>query len=139
MLRGQTISNIGLEWSSRDSGNALNWAVSLPPGSEQTAVIRSIYQIWSATQFNGARASLERLNSIHRDQALVGIIQERLNTSATQAADLGLLVSDFQTRSQLLDSVSQRWGRSNPTAAASWLETSRIPANLRDALKSRIP
>lgn len=139
VLRGQTISNIGLQWSFRDPANALNWAVSLPPGSEQTAAIRSIYQVWSATQFNGARASLERLNSLQRDQALVGIIHERMNTSATQAADLGLLVSDFQTRSELLDSVFQRWGRSNPAAAASWLETSRIPANLRDALKSRIP
>jgi hypothetical protein len=139
VLRGQTISNIGLQWSSRDPANALNWAVSLPPGSEQTAAIRSIYQVWSATQFNGARASLERLNSLQRDQALVGIIHERMNTSAAQAADLGLMVSDSPTRSELLGSVFQRWGRSNPAAAASWLETSPIPANLREALKSRIP
>lgn len=139
VLRGQTISNIGLQWSSRDPENALNWAVSLPPGSEQTAAIRSVYQVWSATQFNGARASLERLNSIQRDEALVGIIHERMNTSAAQAADLGLMVSDSQTRSELLGSVFQRWGRSNPAAAASWLETSPIPANLREALKSRIP
>jgi hypothetical protein len=139
VLRGQTISNIGLQWSSRDPENALNWAVSLPPGSEQTAAIRSVYQVWSATQFNGAKASLERLNSIQRDDALVGIIHERMNTSVAQAADLGLMVSDSQTRSELLGSVFQRWGRSNPAAAASWLETSPIPANLREALKSRIP
>jgi hypothetical protein len=139
VLRGQTISNIGLQWSSRDPENALNWAVSLPPGSEQTAAIRSVYQVWSATQFNGAKASLERLNSIQRDDALVGIIHERMNTSVAQAADLGLMVSDSQKRSELLGSVFQRWGRSNPAAAASWLETSRIPANLREVLKSRIP
>jgi hypothetical protein len=139
VLRGQTISNIGLQWSSRDPENALNWAVSLPPGSEQTAAIRSVYQVWSATQFNGSKASLERLNSIQRDDALVGIIHERMNTSVAQAADLGLMVSDSQTRSELLDSVFQRWGRSNPAAAASWLETSPIPANLREVLKSRIP
>ena len=139
VLRGQTISNIGLQWSSRDPENALNWAVSLPPGSEQTAAIRSVYQVWSATQFNRAKASLERLNSIQRDEALVGIIHERMNTSVAQAADLGLMVSDSQTRSELLDSVLQRWGRSNPAAAASWLETSQIPATLREALRSRIP
>ena len=139
VLRGQTISNIGLQWSSRDPEKALDWAVSLPAGSEQTAAIRSVYQVWSATQFNGAKASLERLGSIQRDQALVGIIHDRMNTSVAQAADLGLMVSDSQTRSELLDSIFQRWGRSNPAAAASWLETSRIPANLREALKSRIP
>jgi hypothetical protein len=139
VLRGQTISNIGLQWSSREPENALNWAVSLPPGSEQTAAIRSVYQVWSATQFNGARASLERLNSIQRDEALVGIIHERMNTSVAQAADLGLMVSDSQTRSELLNSVLQRWGRSNPAAAASWLETSQIPATLREELRSRIP
>ena len=139
VLRGQTISNIGLQWSSRDPENALNWAVSLPPGSEQTAAIRSVYRVWSATQFNGAKASLERLNSIQRDEALVGIIHERMNTSVAQAADLGLMVSDSQTRSELLDSVLQRWGRSNPAAAASWLETSQIPATLREELRSRIP
>ncbi len=139
VLRGQTISNIGLQWSSRDPENALNWAVSLPPGSEQTAAIRSVYQVWSATQFNRAKASLERLNSIQRDEALVGIIHERMNTSVAQAADLGLMVSDSQTRSELLDSVLQRWGRSNPAAAASWLETSQIPATLREELRSRFP
>jgi len=139
VLRGQTISHIGLQWSSRDPENALNWAVSLPPGSEQTAAIRSVYQVWSGNQFDSAKASLERLNSTQRDEALVGIIHERMNTSAAQAADLGLMVSDSQTRSELLGSVFQRWGRSNPAAAASWLETSRIPANLREALKSRIP
>jgi hypothetical protein len=139
VLRGQTISNIGLQWSSRDPENALNWAVSLPPGSEQTAAIRSIYQVWSGNQFHTAKASLERLNPIQRDEALVGIIHERMNTSVAQAADLGLMVSDSQTRSELLGSVFQRWGRSHPAAAASWLETSRIPANLREALKSRIP
>ncbi len=139
VLRGQTISNIGLQWSSRDPENALNWAVSLPPGSEQTAAIRSVYQVWSGNQFDSAKASLERLNSIQRDDALVGIIHERMNTSVAQAADLGLMVSDSQTRSELLGSVFQRWGRSNPAAAASWLETSPIPANLREALKSRIP
>lgn len=139
VLRGQTISNIGLQWSSRDPENAVNWAVSLPPGSEQTAAIRAVYQSWSATQFNGAKASLERLNSIQRDQALVGIIHERMNTSVAQAADLGLLVSDSQTRSELLDSVLQRWGRSNPAAAATWLETSQLSATLRDELRSRIP
>ena len=82
---------------------------------------------------------MERLGSIQRDQVLVGIIHDRMNTSVAQAADPALMVSDSQTRSDLLDSVFQRWGRSNPAAAASWLETSSIPANLREALKSPIP
>ena len=139
VLRGKTISNIGLQWSSSDPENALNWAASLPPGSEQTAAIRSVYQVWSGNQFNSAKASLERLNSIQRDQALVGIIHERMNTSVAQAADLGLMVSDSLTRAELLDSVFQRWGRSHPAQAKSWLEQSNLPESLRDQLKSRIP
>ncbi len=139
VLRAKTISNIGLQWSSRDPENALNWAVSLPPGSEQTAAIRSVYQVWSGNQFNSAKASLERLNSVQRDQALVGIIHDRMNTSVDQAADLGLMVSDSQTRSKLLDSVFQRWGRSHPAQAKSWLEQPNLLESLRDQLKSRIP
>jgi hypothetical protein len=139
VLRAKTIADIGLQWSSRDPGNALNWAVSLTPGSEQTAAIRSVYQVWSGNQFNSAKASLERLNSIQRDQALVGIIHERMNTSVAQAADLGLMVSDSLTRAELLDSVFQRWGRSHPAQAKSWLEQSNLPESLRDHLKARIP
>ena len=82
---------------------------------------------------------MERLNSVQRDQALVGIIHDRMNTSVAQAADLGLMVSDSQTRSDLLDSVFQRWGRSHPAQAKSWLEQPNLPESLRDQLKSRIP
>jgi hypothetical protein len=139
VLRAKTIADIGVQWSSRDPENALNWAASLPPGSEQTAAIRSVYQVWSGNQFNSAKASLERLNSIQRDQALVGIIHERMNTSVAQAADLGLMVSDSLTRAELLDSVFQRWGRSNPAQAKSWVEQSNLPESLRDQLKARIP
>jgi len=139
VLRAKTIADIGVQWSSRDPENALNWAVSLSPGSEQTAAIRSVYQVWSGNQFNSAKASLERLNSIQRDQALVGIIHERMNTSVAQAADLGLMVFDSLTRAELLDSVFQRWGRSNPAQAKSWVEQSNLPESLRDQLKARIP
>jgi hypothetical protein len=139
VLRAKTIADIGVQWSSRDPENALNWAASLPPGSEQTAAMRSVYQVWSGNQFNSAKASLERLNSIQRDQALVGIIHERMNTSVAQAADLGLMVSDSLTRAELLDSVFQRWGRSNPAQANSWVEQSNLPESLRDHLKARIP
>ena len=139
VLRAKTIADIGVQWSSRDPENALNWAASLSPGSEQTAAIRSVYQVWSGNQFNSAKASLERLNSIQRDQALVGIIHERMNTSVAQAADLGLMVFDSLTRAELLDSVFQRWGRSNPAQAKSWVEQSNLPESLRDQLKARIP
>ena len=94
---------------------------------------------WSSSDPENAKASLERLNSIQRDQALVGIIHERMNTSVDQAADLGLMVSDSLTRAELLDSVFQRWGRSHPAQAKSWLEQSNLPESLRDQLKARIP
>ena len=55
------------------------------------------------------------------------------------AASLGLRVNDSQTRAELLHSVFQRWGRSNPAEASAWLQKSALPQALQTQLKARIP
>lgn len=139
VVRGQTVSKVGFQWGSRDPDAAVDWAASLPKGGEQSMAIRNIYQAWTHQRFENATASLDRLEPILRDQALIGIIHERMNTSVSDAADLSLRVFDSSTRTDLLDSVFRRWGRSNPTEASAWLQRSALPQPLQTQLRARIP
>jgi hypothetical protein len=139
VVRGQTVAKVGFQWGSRSPEEAIDWAASLPKGGEQSMAIRNIYRAWGINQFESATTSLGRLEPALRDQALIGIIHERMNNSPSAAASLGLRVNDSQTRAELLHSVFQRWGRSNPAEASAWLQKSALPQALQTQLKARIP
>ena len=139
VVRGQTVAKVGFQWGSRSPEEAIDWAASLPKGGEQSMAIRNIYRAWGINQFESATTSLGRLEPALRDQALVGIIHERMNNSPSAAASLGLRVNDSQTRAELLHSVFQRWGRSSPAEASAWLQKSALPQALQTQLKARIP
>jgi hypothetical protein len=139
IVRGQTVAKVGFQWGSRSPEEAIDWAASLPKGGEQSMAIRNIYRAWGINQFESATTSLGRLEPALRDQALIGIIHERMNASVSDAADLSLRVFDSPTRAELLHSVFQRWGRSNPAEASAWLQKSALPQALQTQLKARIP
>ncbi len=139
VVRGQTVAKVGFQWGSRNPDEATDWAASLPKGGEQSMAIREIYRAWTHQRFENATASLDRLEPTLRDQALIGIIHERMNASVSDAADLSLRVLDSPTRAELLESVFQRWGRSNPTEASAWLQRSSLPQPLQTQLRARIP
>ena len=142
VVRGQTVAKVGFQWGSRSPEEAIDWAASIPKSSEQSMAIRNIYRAWGINQFESATTSLGRLEPALRDQALIGIIHEHMNNSPSApsvAASLGLRVNDSQTRAELLHSVFQRWGRSNPAEASAWLQKSALPQALQTQLKARIP
>jgi len=139
VVRGQTVAKVGFQWGTRRPEEAIDWAASLPKGGEQSMAIRNIYRAWGINQFESATTSLGRLEPALRDQALIGIIHERMNASVSDAADLSLRVFDSPTRAELLHSVFQRWGRSNPAEASAWLQKSALPQALQTQLKARIP
>ena len=139
VVRGQTVAKVGFQWGSQNPDEATDWAASLPKGGEQSMAIREIYRAWTHQRFENATASLDRLEPTLRDQALIGIIHERMNASVSDAADLSLRVFDSPTRAELLDSVFQRWGRSNPTEASAWLQRSALHQPLQTQLRARIP
>jgi len=139
VVRGQTVAKVGFQWGTRRPEEAIDWAASLPKGGEQSMAIRNIYRAWGINQFESATTSLGRLEPALRDQALIGIIHERMNNSPSVAASLGLRVNDSQTRAELLHSVFQRWGRSNSAEASAWLQKSALPQSLQTQLKARIP
>ena len=133
------MAKVGFQWGSQNPDEATDWAASLPKGGEQSMAIREIYRAWTHQRFENATASLDRLEPTLRDQALIGIIHERMNASVSDAADLSLRVFDSPTRAELLDSVFRRWGRSNPTEASAWLQRSALPQPLQTQLRARIP
>lgn len=139
LVRGQTVATVGFQWGARHPEDAMDWAASLPQGGERSMAIREIYRAWTINQFESATTSLNRLEPPLRDQALIGIIHERMNNSASDAASLGLRVTDPQTRAELLDSVFQRWGRSNPADATAWLRKSGLPQALQTQMRARVP
>jgi hypothetical protein len=133
-LHRQAASRVGLRWAARSPEEALAWSQALAPGVEQESVLRSVYQGWANVNPDEAIASLSRLDSPLRDQALVGLVQSLMNQSPARAADQSLRVSDPLIQSQLLESTFQRWMSSAPDAATAWLDRSGLP----EALSSRL-
>ena len=133
-LRLRAASRIGARWAVRSPEEALAWAQTLATGAERESVLRSVYQGWAGGDPDAAIASLPRLDSPQRDQALVGLVQSLMNQSPARAADQSLRVSDPLIQSQLLESTFQRWMSSAPDAATAWLDRSGLP----EALSSRL-
>jgi hypothetical protein len=133
-LHRRAASRVGARWGAQAPQEALDWAQTLAPGAEQESVLRSVYQGWAGTSPDAAIASLPRLDSPQRDQALVGLVQSLMNQSPARAADQSLRVSDPLIQSQLLESTFQRWMSSAPDVATAWLDRS----GLSEALSSRL-
>ena len=135
-LRQRVASRIGARWGAQDPEEAVGWARSATPGTEQESAVRSVYEGWAGANPDAAIASLPRLDSPLRDQARVGLVQALMNPSPSRAADLSLQVSDPRLQSQLLESTFQRWMSSAPEAATTWLDAAAIPEILRSRLRA---
>ncbi len=135
-LRQRVASRIGARWGAQNPEEAVGWARSATPGTEQESAVRSVYEGWAGANPDAAIASLLRLDSPLRDQARVGLVQALMNPSPARAADLSLQVSDPRLQSQLLESTFQRWMSSAPEAATTWLDAAAIPESLRSRLRA---
>jgi hypothetical protein len=135
-LRQRVASRIGARWGAQNPEEAVGWARSATPGTEQESAVRSVYEGWAGADPDAAIASLPRLDSQLRDQARVGLVQALMNPSPARAADLSLQVSDPRLQSQLLESTFQRWMSSAPEAATTWLDAAAIPESLRNRLRA---
>ncbi|MEO8351374.1 MAG: hypothetical protein ABI680_06555 [Chthoniobacteraceae bacterium] len=121
--RGKLAAEIARTMAGNDPLEATTWAVSLPPGEEQTQAITSIVDAWSWTNAAAVASWIEKFPvGDVRDQAVGAFISRVGSLDTASAAEWVLQIRDPWKRALAAQKVFGYLRVRDSAAAITWLE-----------------
>ena len=126
------------QWMQSDPQAASTWAAGFT-GSTRQQALNTVVQQWAQ---NDPAAAGQWLAALPEDSAKQSAEQSYVNNLSWQypdmAAPVALALTDENQRNNAIQNIARNWLRSDPTAAANWLQTTALPENQKQSLLNSV-
>jgi hypothetical protein len=135
--RMQATSAVASGWAASDPGAAMDWALSLPEGSQRESAFGSVVSVWAindsyeVTQWLGTQPA-----GSMRDTATRGLVSALSMTQPETAWNWALSITDEGVRYSALQLAYMGLRKKNPTVAAQMIESANLPPQQLEGLRS---
>lgn len=134
------IGEIADEWSEKDSGAALEWAMTHENDAVRQSALENVWRNIAQGQggadpFTAAEEISAMAPSPDKDYALAGFASGSRREYPETAVEAALSISDPGLRDRALVSSASSYLRSNPTEANEWLQNSGISQDLVEQIQ----
>jgi hypothetical protein len=127
-------------WTPADPEAAANWLCSFPENNPQTEPIQSVIKAWSQAE---PAAVAKWLTNSPAGTASEGMDTAFLEGAAGKypefAGQWTQSVTNETQRQKFQVQVARQWLKTDPTAAAKWIDSLDLPADLKPSLKTPAP
>ncbi len=131
----RAIEQVGARWAQSNPVAAVGWLESLPPGSGQNAGLRNAFGDWEDRDPAAAGEYLLAMPlSPQRDSAISGFATGYAWQNPRIAIAWAQDIRDPALRQSSLTRAGQAFFRRDPNGAQAWLESSDLPAEVRQQI-----
>ncbi len=123
--RETAIESVADRWSNRDPANALQWAQTLPEGSERASAMAKVLGNWAEQNPQAAGNFVAGLSGEEQERGVKSVVDKIAGADPAYAAKWIDTFPSGATRDQAAESLMQHWAGSDPQGASAWL--SKLP------------